>query len=209
MHPQFMISPGGATPGRRELSRLRNREALISAAAEIFLSKGYEATTVRDIVAATNLALGTFYNYFADKQALLRVIIGEHVGRVALSVREFRRKATNQDEFVRFSYEAYFRGLVADPVSFALASRPEASIATLTEVPLCQEALRQLIEDIDDAKARGWLPAADSEYIAAALLGVGHEVSRIMISRRPVDPGYAARFAAALFSAGLSALPRH
>lgn len=208
MHSTSLSSTRDPVQGKREQTKLRNRETLIAAATDIFLRKGYEATTVRDIVSATDLALGTFYNYFSDKESLFRAIVDEHIGRVALSVREFRRKATNQAEFVRFGYEAYFRGLAANPISFELARRHETSVGALSHVPMYREALEQLVEDIDEAKERGWLPDADSEYLAAAFLGVGHEISRVMISRRPIDPDYAARFAASLFAAGLRDLPR-
>ncbi len=209
MHTQRLAARGEPCQGKRELTKLRNRETLIAAATDIFLEKGFEATTVRDIVNATDLALGTFYNYFADKEALFAAIVDEHIGRVAESVREFRRKATSQAEFVRFGYEAYFRGLAANPVSFELARRHETSIGSLNRIPMFCLAMEHLVEDIDDAKARGWLPDADSEYIAAAFVGVGHEISRVMVSRRPLDPDYAARFAAALFHAGLCELPRN
>ncbi len=44
---------------------------LIAAAAELFLSKGLDATTVDDIVARAGVAKGTFYHYFTTKADVL------------------------------------------------------------------------------------------------------------------------------------------
>ncbi|MCV7280200.1 TetR/AcrR family transcriptional regulator [Mycolicibacterium flavescens] len=51
--------------------------ALAAAAAEQFRAKGYRRTSVDDVVAAANVARGTFYKYFSDKQDLLTAIAAE------------------------------------------------------------------------------------------------------------------------------------
>jgi AcrR family transcriptional regulator len=50
--------------GRRERTKAANRAALLEAARDAFGELGFEATGVRDIVRRTDLASGTFYNYF-------------------------------------------------------------------------------------------------------------------------------------------------
>ena len=54
--------------GKREQNRIRNRRAILLAARECFRERGYEKSTIRDIVRRTGLAAGTFYNYFSSKQ---------------------------------------------------------------------------------------------------------------------------------------------
>jgi AcrR family transcriptional regulator len=44
---------------------------LVSAAAELFLERGYEATTVADIAARAGVTERTFFRYFADKREVL------------------------------------------------------------------------------------------------------------------------------------------
>lgn len=46
------------------------RTAMMQAAVRVFAEKGYHAATVRDIVAAADVAVGTFYFYFPDKETL-------------------------------------------------------------------------------------------------------------------------------------------
>jgi AcrR family transcriptional regulator len=46
------------------------RTAMMQAAVRVFAEKGFYAATVRDIVDAANVAIGTFYFYFPDKETL-------------------------------------------------------------------------------------------------------------------------------------------
>jgi AcrR family transcriptional regulator len=51
--------------------------ALADAGAAQFRARGYRSTSVDDIVAAANVARGTFYKYFTDKQDLLAAVAAE------------------------------------------------------------------------------------------------------------------------------------
>ena len=57
--------------GRREEKREATRQEILNAAADLFRAKGYEATSVDDIVLAANLAKGTFYYHFQKKDDLV------------------------------------------------------------------------------------------------------------------------------------------
>ena len=50
---------------------LLSSRKILDVAAALFLSKGLEATTVDEIVAAASIAKGTFYHHFASKTALI------------------------------------------------------------------------------------------------------------------------------------------
>jgi AcrR family transcriptional regulator len=47
----------------------------MSAACRLFVDAGFEATTIAAIAEAADLGFGTFYRYFADKEAILDAII--------------------------------------------------------------------------------------------------------------------------------------
>jgi AcrR family transcriptional regulator len=59
---------------RRERKKLETRHSLMEAALRLFAEHGYEATTVKDITRAADVAKGTFFNYFETKEAVLPAI---------------------------------------------------------------------------------------------------------------------------------------
>ncbi len=76
----------------------------------------------------------------------------------------------------------------------------------MSDEPQLFAGTEELRADLDQAVASGLLPSMDTEYVAAAMVGVGFEVAVRMLRRDPVDPERAADFAATLFLGGLDRL---
>jgi AcrR family transcriptional regulator len=53
------------------------RSELIACAQRLFYSKGYEGTSINDIVREVGVAKGTFYYYFDSKQAVLEALVDD------------------------------------------------------------------------------------------------------------------------------------
>ena len=75
---------------RREATKAANRAAILAAARAVFTEHGYEGAGVRDVVRRTDLASGTFYNYFDGKDAVFRAVLEEAGGEARRQVREAR-----------------------------------------------------------------------------------------------------------------------
>ena len=58
-----------ATPDRRVE---RTRRAILAAFRDLFLARGYDAVSVRDVVEAAGVGRSTFYEHFDDKDDLFR-----------------------------------------------------------------------------------------------------------------------------------------
>ena len=101
--------------GKRERTKAANREAILVAARRVFSDLGYGAASVRDIVRETDLATGTFYNYFPDKESVLRALVDEITGEARARVRAARTAATTLEGFVAGGFRAYFEFLAEDP----------------------------------------------------------------------------------------------
>ena len=74
----------GERSGRREQNKAENRTALLKAARAVFAEMGSGAASVRDIVRRTDLASGTFYNYFKDKDEIFEAVVGERETTVGI-----------------------------------------------------------------------------------------------------------------------------
>ena len=55
------------------------REIILKSAKKLFANKGYENTSVRDIVEEANTSMGNLYYHFPNKHEMLRVICDEFV----------------------------------------------------------------------------------------------------------------------------------
>ncbi len=59
------------------------RAALLGAARQLFIEKGYADTGTPEIVAAAKVTRGALYHHFADKQALFRAVVENEAALVA------------------------------------------------------------------------------------------------------------------------------
>jgi AcrR family transcriptional regulator len=190
-------------PGKREATKAANRAAILAAARDAFAELGYGQATVRDVVRRTDLASGTFYNYFPDKESVLRALVEDNSAVVQERLREARGRAETIEEFVRDGYRVYFEYIVEDRPTFELMRRNAGTIRELMDEPALGAGVHDLEDDLRERVRRGDLPELDVEYVAAAMAGVGVEVGIRMIERDPPDVDGATELAVALFLGGL------
>jgi AcrR family transcriptional regulator len=63
----------------RDRKKAKQREALISAAVDLFRDLGFEKTRIEDIAAAAEVSIATVYNYFTTKQQILLAIVRKSI----------------------------------------------------------------------------------------------------------------------------------
>jgi AcrR family transcriptional regulator len=197
-----------AAPGRRESNKQANRAAILAAARDVFAELGYGAATVRDIVRRTDLATGTFYNYFPDKEAVFRALLDESAFEARSLARAARRAAGSLEEFVEDAYRAYFAFLASDPQFFDLVRRNAGTIRTQFAEPAFGIGAAELEEDLRAGAAAGAIAERDLENMAAAMVGTAFEVGVRMTEHEPPDVEGATRFATELFLGGIERLAR-
>lgn len=195
-----------ANGGKREATKAANRAAILAAGREVFADLGYGAASVRDIIRRTGLASGTFYNYFPDKESVLREIVEEIAVQARARVQAARREATTPEEFVTGAFGAYFAFLGEDPLTLALLRRNGGTMRAMFDDPSVGAGTEELREDLDAAVARGVLPPHDTALMAAAIMGSGLEVGfRLLDEPRP-DVEAAVALLRTVFVAGFGAL---
>jgi len=212
MNEQAAAATPGATPGdrpgRREQNKAENRAALLKAARTVFAEIGYGAAGVRDIVRRTELASGTFYNYFKDKEEIFSAVIAEMTAELLTRHQQGRSRAKTAEEFFRSHATVYMNFVAADPEILAFGRNNVAAIRNLFDKPDLRDLADALNDDIRTAIARGILPNVDPGYLIAALSGIVFEISVVMTARNPVNPTEAVEFATRLLMGGVDRLPR-
>src|SRR3954463_9206193 len=115
--------------GRREERKAQNRAKLLDAARRVFAEKGLGEATARDIVRETDLATGTFYNYFRDKEDAFRALLEEAAERQRAVAREKRLTLeVPLEQRVELGFRAYFEMALENRELFELYRRNAGAI---------------------------------------------------------------------------------
>jgi AcrR family transcriptional regulator len=101
---------------RQERSQ-RTVEAILIAAAQVFADQGYAATTTNHIAVRAGVSIGSLYQYFPSKDAILLALAERHVevafAKVLETVREKREAPVS--ELLRALVDALVEGHQFDP----------------------------------------------------------------------------------------------
>ncbi|SOB75023.1 transcriptional regulator, TetR family [Marinobacter sp. LV10R510-11A] len=199
--------------GKREQNRLRNREAILAAARICFQEQGYENTTIRDLIHKTDLASGTFYNYFRSKQDIFAALLTDFLSGLNEHLIRSRRSAETAEDFIHRSYLALYSATARDPLVYELAHRNDRALKVLFGSGILGLIMMSLEDDVRAAIEQKILPEVDQEYLCAAFFGVAYETS-VMVARHvhqhpeqaEDEIKRATDFSTALFTGGLRKL---
>lgn len=194
------------TGGRREERKAQNRAKLLDAARKVFAEKGLGAATVRDVVRETDLATGTFYNYFDDKEEIFRALLEDFSAKARVAVRDERLRKGPVEERIESAYRAYFALVVEERELFQVLVRNAGAVALMSDDAIFEAGVREFFEDLGTWVEEGLLPPVDLGYLATAGVAIGFQVATKMIERDPPDVEGASRFCTNLFLGGIPAV---
>ena len=154
-------------PGSRAAQRRRTEARILDAAAQAFLTAGYERTTIRAVASAAGVGAGLVIHYFGSKQELFRRVID------AAPVPEVSGTPEQAAEQILAT--------LAD----RLASEPTASLTILRSMLTNPEAASVISEGMTryQAQIAQAIPAGDASLRAALISAIilGVTVSRHLI----------------------------
>ena len=78
------------------------RDQIVEVAKQVFLTKGYAKTSMRDIAAGVGIGVSNIYNYFNGKDQLFRHIVSPLLTELERMMHE-HHNVNNQDQFVRYA----------------------------------------------------------------------------------------------------------
>jgi AcrR family transcriptional regulator len=109
------LPPGRS--GDREAARREQRSRLFAALVASCVQKGYEATSVEDLLRISGVSRATFYEQFDDKSDCFRAAEEEIVTAAVKAVAEELEGDGNAEERSRAALRAFVRGVVAQPAA--------------------------------------------------------------------------------------------
>ncbi|MBM4266722.1 MAG: TetR/AcrR family transcriptional regulator [Deltaproteobacteria bacterium] len=72
----------GAPSGLRERNKRSKRDRILTAARELFSTKGFAATTTREIAERAGVGAGTLFSYARDKRELIYLVLRDELDQV-------------------------------------------------------------------------------------------------------------------------------
>lgn len=153
----------------------RTRQRLLEAAERVFAELGYHDASVVKIADAAGTGQGTFYLYFASKQAVFDELVEDLNRRVRHAMIEASAQAGTRAEAERLGFEAFFRFTSEHPALYRVIRQAEfvSPGALRLHYERIVEGYR---EGLRQAMDGGEIVEADPEVVAWALMGVGEMV---------------------------------
>ncbi len=195
--------------GKREQTKLANRQAILDAARTVFGELGYETATVRDIIRRTGLSVGAFYNYYRSKEEVFAALADDGARRFRPILHAEFLKAVDFESYLRGAIKAYFEFIVAEDQAWA---KEEAHLADAAPYARNTPEMMAVHDEVRSAFAsvmeRGLAPRVDLDYLATACIAIARDVGEEMLKRDPPDAAGAADFCTGLILHGLAGVPR-
>ncbi|MEL7545870.1 MAG: TetR/AcrR family transcriptional regulator [Pseudomonadota bacterium] len=190
--------------GKRARAKELNRQAILDAARIVFARLGYDACSIRDIIRETDLASGTFYNYFKSKEEVFETLASDSVRRFRPLLRGVREQASDLETYIESAYRAYFGFLARENDQAILDGTPHlALVGVRIDTPEMKAVSSEIHSDITTILQASGSADIDIDYLTAAAIGIAREIGDLMLGRRPIDAENTAQFATQLLLGGL------
>lgn len=106
----------------------QRRQAILDAALDVFIGKGYQVATIDDIAHRAGLSVGAIYRYFPNKSEIMVTLVGERLGRTPEIFARLTQSEGDPWERLRKCIDLFIRSLrVRHPVT------PRLLLVTLAE----------------------------------------------------------------------------
>jgi AcrR family transcriptional regulator len=117
-----------ATPGRRNAVQARSKatvERILDAASALIVEHGADRVTMTDIAQRAGLALGSLYQYFADRGAIHKALFLRHAAWAKLLLHNLLAPVRTMEDFMaamEAGFDQYFELHQRDPLVNAIWS---------------------------------------------------------------------------------------
>ncbi len=155
------------------------RTAMMQAAVQVFAEKGYFAATVRDVVKAADVAIGTFYFYFPDKETLFVHLYEETADFLLQTIDQAVRSRSDLAQQLSRGIQAYLNIAIYEPAVIQLLL--VGGVGAVPSLEAKRLAFRERLvrlwqRPLDQAIDAGVIPDQNSRRVAEAFAGAFDEV---------------------------------
>jgi len=191
--------------GRREQKKITNRKAILDAGLEVFSNIGYERATITDIVSASGLSVGTFYNYYGDKDTIFASLITTYLTQVRSVLSEARNKAISIESFVMGAFRAYSLLTASNPkMQRLIATNSSTFRQFVTSEKELIGIIEDLAQDMQNAIDAGLAPDFPVSLMTSAMIASSIEIFSNDVGKHSADEK--ANFLGHLFLGGIQRL---
>lgn len=191
---------------KRALNKERIRLSLLEEATKLFSSKGYENTTVADIVLASDIGRGTFYNYYTDVKDIFNAVVEKINVEIRATTKSARAQGNTVYDIFYLSFKAYF-DLVS---STAMKGFHDKNQAYIRSASYKSAVIKGIVEDLksDIEKATPKIKFKDEKSQQLLTYVLVATPAELYLNNMSVNKSFnneeVAQFLAELFSNGIT-----
>jgi len=167
------------------------RKKILAAAKEVMAEDTSGKFSIKAIAKKAGIATGTVYLYFANKEALIEIVVQELYAELLDIIKEERSRYTDVFDKLQASMEACINTFLSKKqmAKILLKYFPEINSTINNRFTDIEKDLINFVkEDIDQLLAEGRIPPQDSLVSATAFVGTFREVMLSWLnSEEPVD----------------------
>lgn len=168
---------------KTDIERQQLRTLIIDTARALFVSRGVEAVTMRELAKRINYSATSIYLHFADKEAVLRAICDTDFLALATSLKNILQIA-NPIERLHAMGRGYAAFALTHPNHYRMMFMTERTESSLQQNNAEQDAYFQLKSVVSDVYAAGCFRADlhDADLIAQTIWAGMHGVCALQIN---------------------------
>lgn len=155
------------------------RTAMMQASVRVFAEKGYHTATIRDIVQAADVAIGTFYFYFPDKETLFVHLYEETANFLLQAIQQSLNDQLPFTQQIQSGIQAYVNIAIYEPavIQLLLVGGVGAVPSLATKRAEFRERLINIWQrPLDLAQSHAYILHQNTRRTAEALAGAFDEI---------------------------------
>jgi AcrR family transcriptional regulator len=152
------------------------KELILSAALEVFATKGYHDTTVDDIAKKAGIAKGSIYRYFPSKEALFNEVLESRIENLDSSIQQILCEEGDIVQVIGKCVENYLAFFENNRGIYQLLFREKSSSERQQYLKRAFKRLLPIRRKIFDAARKGIFKPISFEFIFYGFMGFIHGI---------------------------------